>query len=137
MICKIFKIVLAGFFLICLLDMPYGYYQLIRYLGMIIFFVLAYNTYKNDNTQFAILWFMSGVLINPIIKISLGRTIWNIIDVIWAILLFASLWIEKGKLRKKINDTQLLLDRKKTHQCITHAINNCHDCSKYKSCRSY
>jgi hypothetical protein len=91
----IIKIILAILFLVCLLPMPYGYFQLIRFLGMTTFAWLAYiDNSKKDKTLF-IIWVASALLINPIIKIALGRTIWNIIDVVWAILLVATIWVDK------------------------------------------
>lgn len=92
----IIKIVLSILFLVCLLDMPYGYFQLVRFLGMVGFAILAYNTYQKNQTLFVI-WLASAILINPIFKISLGREIWNIVDVIWAILLIASIFIKQTK----------------------------------------
>lgn len=93
----IIKIVLAVLFLVCLLDMPFGYYQLIRFLGMIGFGLFAFRAYsRKDNTYF-IIWLASVILINPLFKISLGRDIWNIIDVIWALWLLLSIKIEKKK----------------------------------------
>lgn len=92
----IIKIVLSILFLVCLLDMPYGYFQLVRFLGMVGFAILAYNTYQKNQTWFVI-WMASAILINPIFKISLGREIWNIVDVIWAILLIASIFIKQTK----------------------------------------
>ncbi len=92
----IIKIVLSILFLVCLLDMPYGYFQLVRFLGMVGFAILAYNTYQKNQTWFVI-WLASAILINPIFKISLGREIWNIVDVIWAILLIASIFIKQTK----------------------------------------
>jgi len=92
----IIKIVLSILFLVCLLNMPYGYFQLVRFLGMVGFAILAYNTYQKNQTWFVI-WLASAILINPIFKISLGREIWNIVDVIWAILLIASIFIKQTK----------------------------------------
>lgn len=92
----IIKIILSILFLVCLLDMPYGYFQLVRFLGMVGFAILAYNNYQKYQTWFVI-WLASAVLINPILKISLGREIWNIVDVIWAILLIASIFIKQTK----------------------------------------
>jgi len=92
----IIKIVLSILFLVCLLDMPYGYFQLVRFLGMVGFAILAYNTYQKNQTWFVI-WLASAILINPIFKIALGRGIWNIVDVIWAILLIASIFIKQTK----------------------------------------
>ena len=84
------KAILAVTLLICLLDMPYGYYQLVRLLGMVMFAVLAYSERQKNQIWF-IVWISSALLINPIFKISLGREIWNIIDVIWAVLLVGSI----------------------------------------------
>ncbi len=90
----IIKILLAILFLICLLNMPYGYFQLVRYLGMVGFGILAYKQYQK-NLGWFIMWLASAILINPIIKISLGRLIWNIVDVIWAVILLLSIFLEK------------------------------------------
>ncbi|MEW4923945.1 DUF6804 family protein [Algibacter sp. 2305UL17-15] len=86
------KIILIILFLGCLLDWNYGYYQLVRFLGMVGFGFLAYEQYNKNKTWFYI-WFFSAILINPIFKIALGREIWNIVDVVWAILLVISILI--------------------------------------------
>jgi hypothetical protein len=39
------KIVLAALFFLCLMDMPYGYYQLVSFLALLGFTILAYNSY--------------------------------------------------------------------------------------------
>ena len=83
---KIIKIGLSILFLGCLFDMPYSYFQLVRFLGMIGFVILAYNYYPKNQKWF-ILWTSSSILINPFIKIALGREIWNILDVSFAIVL--------------------------------------------------
>ena len=87
----IIKIILAILFIGCLFDWQYGYFQLVRFLGMIGFALLAYKQYKKNDYYFVI-WLASAILINPFFKIALGRTIWNIIDVIWAILLIGSVF---------------------------------------------
>ena len=83
---NIIKIALSILFIGCLFDMPYGYFQFVRFLGMVGFGVLAFEMYEKEQTWF-IVWLASAVLINPLIKISLGREIWNIVDVIWVVLL--------------------------------------------------
>ncbi len=88
------KILLAILFVGCLFDWEYGYYQLVRFLGMVGFAILAYGQYKKNDTWFVI-WLASAILINPIFKISLGREIWNIVDIIWAFLLVGSIYINK------------------------------------------
>lgn len=73
--------------LVCLLDMPYGYYQLVRFSGMVIYGYIAYEENQKGNREWAIFWLASAILINPILKIPLGKLIWNVVDVIWAVIL--------------------------------------------------
>lgn len=88
------KLGLAILFLVCLFNMPYGYYQLVRFLGMVGFAVLAYQNYQKNQTWFLV-WLASALLINPFIKVSLGRSLWNVADVVWAILLVWSIFEER------------------------------------------
>lgn len=88
------KIILSILFLVCLLDMPYGYYQFVRFIGMIGFGLLAFENYQKNQTWFVI-WISSALLINPFFKIALGRDMWNIVDVIWAVLLVVSIFLNK------------------------------------------
>ena len=61
---------------------------------MVGFAILAYGQYKKNDTWFVI-WLASAILINPIFKISLGKEIWNIVDIIWAVLLIGSIFLTK------------------------------------------
>ena len=97
---SITKIVLAVLFVICLTDMPYGYFQFVRFLGMIGFSFLAFNEYERENKGWAIFYIVSAILINPIFKISLGRELWNIIDIIWAIILVVTVFYKRDKVEK-------------------------------------
>lgn len=83
----IVKTGLALLFLGCLADMPYGYYQLVRFLGMIGFLWLAFKENEKGNKGLLVFWLSSALLINPIFKISLGRELWNVIDILWAVIL--------------------------------------------------
>lgn len=91
---KFIKIGLAILFLLCLADMPYGYFQFVRFCGMIGFGILAVseNEKGNEKGNEGMMYFYgaSAILINPIFKISLGRELWNIFDIIWAIILIVS-----------------------------------------------
>lgn len=87
---KSIKIILAVLFFVCLLDMPYGYYQVVRFAGMIGFIILAYNAYENKQQTFVILYVCLAILFQPFIKIALGRELWNIIDVIVGVYLIWS-----------------------------------------------
>lgn len=86
----VIKLILAIFFALCLLKMPYGYYQFIRFFGMIGFVFLAYIEYEKKVKAIVIIWIISAILINPFIKIPLGRTIWNVVDIVWSIILIIS-----------------------------------------------
>lgn len=88
----IVKLVLSVLFVICLANMPYGYYQFVRFVGMLGFVYLAYKAQESEQNIWAIFYFSSVILINPIFKISLGRELWNIVDVIWAIILVGTLF---------------------------------------------
>ena len=88
------KITLSILLLVCLFGMPYGYYQFVRFIGMIGFGLLAFQDYQKNQTWFLI-WISSALIINPFLKIALGRDIWNIVDVIWAVLLVVSIFLNK------------------------------------------
>lgn len=97
----IIKIILIILFIACLFKMPYGYFQLVRFVGMASFVWFAYiENERKDKTLF-IIWILSALLINPFIKIALGRMIWNIVDVALAILLLTTILVDK-----KIADDQ-------------------------------
>jgi hypothetical protein len=93
---KIIKIVLAVLFFLCLLDMPYGFYQLVRFVGLIGFGILAYKAYQNENQIEAIVYGGLALLFQPIFKIALGREIWNIFDLVVGIGLLLTL-MKNGK----------------------------------------
>lgn len=76
--------------------MPYGYYQFVRFASMVIFAFLAYKEYEEkDKSIYFFIWVVAAILFNPFIKVSLDRYIWNVVDVVMAILLLISLKIKK------------------------------------------
>lgn len=85
------KIMLIILFLGCLLKMPYGYFQIVRWIGMIGFVFLAIN---KPNHFLTFIWVASAILINPFYKISLGRDVWNIVDVVWVVILIISIFFK-------------------------------------------
>ena len=95
---NLIKIVLSVLFLLCLIDMPYGFYQLIRFIALIGFGVLAYQSYQKEKQTEFVIYLILAVLFQPIFKIYLGRTIWNIIDVVVAIGLLFSIVNNKNKI---------------------------------------
>jgi len=90
---KTIKIILAVLLGLCLVDMPYGFYQLVRFASMIAFAYLFYVNYNNGKKIEAVIYIVFAILFQPLIKISLGRPIWNIVDVLVAIFLVLSIFI--------------------------------------------
>jgi hypothetical protein len=91
------KIVLAGLFFLCLLDMPYGFYQLVRFVALIAFGFLAYKANEENKNTKMMVYGSLALLFQPFFKIALGREIWNILDVIVGIGLIASLFSNRTR----------------------------------------
>ncbi len=94
---NIFKIGLSILLFICLFDMPYGYYQLVRYLAMMLFLYFAFKEYQENNQTIAYVYFGLAVLFQPFFKIALGREIWSVIDVVVGIGLLFTIFRDKSK----------------------------------------
>ncbi|QQS30150.1 MAG: hypothetical protein IPM47_04150 [Sphingobacteriales bacterium] len=90
------KISLAALFFLCLADMPYGYYQLVRLAGMIGFVVLAFRANENKRPAEMIIYVALALLFQPFFKIALGRELWNIVDVVVGIALLISVFYKSG-----------------------------------------
>lgn len=90
---KIIKIALAFLFFSCLASMPYGYYQLVRFLALVGFVILSYMAHQEGRYIEMIIYGALAILFQPIFKIALGRQLWNIVDVIVGLALIFSIWI--------------------------------------------
>lgn len=84
----IVKLVIAVLLLLCLADMPYGFYQLVRFVATAVFAYLSYDYFKVKREGMGVLFAALAVLFQPFFKVALGRAIWNAVDIIVAILLF-------------------------------------------------
>lgn len=84
---KTYSIILAVLLLLCLAPMPYGYYQLVRFVMMVVFAVMAYRSHEQKQENWSVLFGGLALLFQPFLKISLGRTMWNVVDVVVAGLL--------------------------------------------------
>ncbi|GGC89326.1 hypothetical protein GCM10011508_15760 [Flavobacterium lutivivi] len=91
------KIGLALLLFICLINMPYGYYQFVRFASMIGFAYLAYSANEQSNKNEVFVYIALAILFQPFIKVALGRTIWNILDLVVGIGLIVSLFQSKRK----------------------------------------
>ena len=81
----ILKLVIAILLLLCLADMPYGFYTLVRFASAFAFAYLSYDYFKSKKDGLGFVFAALALLFQPFFKFALGRTIWNIVDVIVAI----------------------------------------------------
>ncbi|MBM3455052.1 MAG: hypothetical protein FJX80_07880 [Bacteroidetes bacterium] len=79
---KALSIALAILLFLCLADMPYGYYQFVRLVAAAFFGYAAYQENEDGKKELAVVFVILALLFQPFFKISLGRTLWNIVDVI-------------------------------------------------------
>ncbi len=91
---NIIKIVLTILFFLCLADMPYGFYQFVRFAGLIGFAILAYQANQQGKQTEIIIYGGLVLLFQPFFKISLGRQMWNLVDVVVGIGLLISIFMK-------------------------------------------
>lgn len=94
---RIIKIGLAVLMFGCLLNMPYGYYQLVRFIALVSFSLLAYQANQQSRSTEMFIYGALALLFQPFFKIALGRELWNIVDVVVGVGLLVSL----AKINKK------------------------------------
>lgn len=91
---NLIKIVLALLFFLCLADMPYGFYQFVRFAGLIGFAILAYQAHEQGRQTEMIIYSGLALLFQPFFKIALGRKMWNIVDVVVGVGLLISIFMK-------------------------------------------
>jgi hypothetical protein len=94
---RVTKIILSILFFLCLANMPYGYYQFVRFAGLIGFAILAYQANQQGRQTEMIIYGGLALLFQPFFKIALGRQMWNIVDVIVGIGLVISIFMKPKK----------------------------------------
>jgi hypothetical protein len=93
------KIALAVLLILCLFHMPYGYYQFFRFAAIIGFAILAYYEYERKNIPLVIVFVALALLFQPLVKVALGRQVWNIVDVIVAVGLIVTVFVRKPEVK--------------------------------------
>jgi len=91
------KISLSILFLLCLLDMPYEYFQIVRFAGFVGFGLLAYQANEDKKKEMTIVFIGLALLFQPFFKIALGRQVWNIVDVLVSIFLIATIFMNRQR----------------------------------------
>ena len=97
MIVKFSYLILSALLLLCLAPMPYGYYQLVRFVAMVLFAIYAYNYWIKEIKPLAITFGALALLFLPFIKVALGRAMWNVTDVVVALGLIGLYLYENNK----------------------------------------
>ncbi|MBQ7869972.1 MAG: hypothetical protein IJ355_06585 [Prevotella sp.] len=87
--------ILIVMLLLCLAPMPYGYYEIVRVVAMVIFGAMAYGYHEARKDGLMVTCGVLAVLFQPFFKIALGRTMWNIVDVAVAALLIVIMLKER------------------------------------------
>ena len=67
--------------------MPYGYYELVRWISTVAFAYLGYSALKQNEETVPWVYFGLALLFQPFIKMALGRDLWNLVDVFVAVFL--------------------------------------------------
>lgn len=84
---KYIQLFLAALLLLCLVKMPYGYYNIIRLIATSVFVYMTYVYTEEKKMGLMVTFGALALLFQPFVKIAIGRTMWNIVDVAVAILL--------------------------------------------------
>lgn len=83
----ILYVIVATLLLVCLCNMPYGYYNLVRFVTMAASIYFAYKEFTEGSKEIGFVFVALALLFQPFFKIVLGRTIWNVVDVVVAVFL--------------------------------------------------
>jgi len=81
----IVKLVVAILLILCLANMPYGFYTLVRFVAAFAFAYFAYDYFKVGKDGLGFTFAALAVLFQPFMKIALGRVIWNVVDIVVSI----------------------------------------------------
>lgn len=86
---NIAAVLLSAMLLLSLCPMPYGYYTLVRFFAAVFFVCLSISCLKRNQEALAVLTGSLALLFQPFIKLTLGREMWRVIDVIVALALIS------------------------------------------------
>lgn len=78
-------------------DLPYGYYQLLKWVVCISALWSAFIARSTARTAWVAIFSGVAVLFNPIAPIHLDRQIWAFLDIVTAAVLVVSLWAVRDR----------------------------------------
>lgn len=89
------KIIMIIGLLLCLGNMPYGYYMLVRVAATILFGILAFDYYGKEQQGFMVGCIILAALFQPLVRLPIGREMWGVVDIAAAIFLGATMFGHK------------------------------------------
>jgi len=92
---KTIRLIAAGLLFIGILELPYGYYILLRIVICILSVITAFISSESNSKSWMWLFGIIAILFNPIIPIYLEKEIWIVIDFIVAIIFIISIFTVK------------------------------------------
>lgn len=85
----VLRIVLAIGLLVCLLNMPYLYYQILRWVVVFGCYWLASDYLRKPNFIGWLFVFLLMLLFNPILPVTFEKLVWNCIDITVAVIMLS------------------------------------------------
>jgi len=98
-----FKLIAIVFLLGTFGSWPYAYYQILRWVVCAVAVYSSYFAYQLKKISWAWIFGIIAVLFNPILPIYFTKEIWQLVDIIVAVIFFVSLFILKDKKIHKKN----------------------------------
>lgn len=98
------SLIAAAMLLGALVDLPYGYYQLLRFVVCGAGVFVAYIAFTRKKIWAVWLFGFVALLFNPLIPIHLSKEIWQLIDFICAILFVVIVFVLKEPRELKGSD---------------------------------
>jgi hypothetical protein len=77
----------AGFLLIGVFPLPYGYYMLLRFIACGVFAWAAYIAFERNEDILPWVFIVLAIIFNPILKIHFPKEMWAVIDFLSGIFL--------------------------------------------------
>jgi len=92
---KTVRLIAAGLLFLGILELPYGYYILLRIFICLLSGITAFVSIESNNKSWMWLFGIIAILFNPIIPIYLEKEIWVVIDFIVGIIFIISIFTVK------------------------------------------
>lgn len=96
-----YRLIIITMLVLAIMDLPYGYYQLLRWIVSIASFYLAYILYLQASKFWIVLFATLGIIFNPLIPFYLEKETWMVIDLIAALIYLISIFKTKSSYERK------------------------------------